>query len=253
MTKDTKNTTVALANPTVSSNINLSLNQNDMIDLVIEHQLALLTAQLEKIEADLELNNKAIEEVHASAKKSIINNCSKSNTDLAVFNKLIKSHNLKFEDSSSVNLNTYNTFLNGDDVIILGNYDSINIDNVEHYKDPYGYAKRHHATSVMEFHPINVVFVKYKGLIGGLKVEFSDSVHPSIEEQEKYKKALIPLLKKKLAIKKEYAIAAMSYLEYKYGEKRIKSKIVKASLGKSEEGRGILKMLEGATNIKLLG
>lgn len=31
------------------------------------------------------------------------------------------------------------------------------------------------------------------------------------------------------------------------------TKIVKASLGKSEEGRGILKMLEGATNIKLLG
>lgn len=39
MTKKQQGTEVALANPTVNNQINMSLNQNDMIDVVIEHQL----------------------------------------------------------------------------------------------------------------------------------------------------------------------------------------------------------------------
>ena len=43
------------------------------------------------------------------------------------------------------------------------------------------------------------------------------------------------------------------YLEYKYNDKKIKAKVVKESLSRTEEGRGILSLLQSATNVKLLG
>jgi hypothetical protein len=42
------------------------------------------------------------------------------------------------------------------------------------------------------------------------------------------------------------------YLTVKYGEKKIKAQIIKASLMKSEKGRNLISMLQNATNIKLL-
>lgn len=243
-----KNTEVALANPNVSSSINMSLNQNDMIDLVIEHQLEILSSKLEVLKTDLDANNEAIQNAYDSDKQQIILRASVKNEDLVIFNKIVKTHKLNVEDTSGINVDSY-----AEKCVKIGSYDSISIDAVENYKDPYAYAKRHSSFSELKFSPITNVYIRYRASIGTLKVDYSDSITPTTEEQEEHKKVMIPLLKEKLALKKEYAIIAMSYLEYKYGEKRIKSKIVKASLSKSDEGRGILKMLEGATNIKLLG
>jgi len=243
-----KNTEVALANPNVSSSINMSLNQNDMIDLVIEHQLEILSAKLEVLQTDLDANNEAIINAYDFDKNQIILRVGVKNEDLVIFNKIVKTHKLKVEDTSGINVDNYN-----EKNVKIGSYNCLSIDNVEGYKDPYSYAKRHSSLTELKFAPIANLYVRYKASIGNLKVDYSDSITPTFEEQEEHKKVMMPLLKKKLALKKEYAIVAMSYLEYKYGEKRIKSKIVKASLSKSNEGRGILKMLEGATNIKLLG
>jgi hypothetical protein len=243
-----KNTSVALSNPTVSNNINMTLNQNDMIDLVIEHQIEILSTKLEELDNQLKLQEERIDTFSNFITKEIITRASVKNDELAIFNKIVKANKLTIKDHSGLNINRY-----GENTIKIGSFNPICIDNVEHYKDPYNYAKRHTSVSELVYGSICDISIKYTTSMGGLKMEYSTVILPTHEEEKEYQSAMILLLKKKLALKKEYAEVAMSYLEYKYGEKRIKSKIVKASLSKSDEGRGILKMLEGATNIKLLG
>ena len=41
-------------------------------------------------------------------------------------------------------------------------------------------------------------------------------------------------------------------LDLKYNDRKVKARVVKASLSKTEEGRNILALLESATNVKLL-
>lgn len=243
-----KNTQMALSNPTVSNNINMTLNQNDMIELVIEHQVEILSAKLEELDNQLKLQEERINTFSDFITKEIITRASVKNDELAVFNKIVKANKLVVKNHSGLHLNNY-----GEKAIKIGSFNPICIDNVEHYKDPYNYAKRHVSVSEIVYGSISEIYVKYNTSMGGLKMEYFITVFPTHEEEKEYQSVMIPLLKKKLALKEEYAEVAMSYLEYKYGEKRIKSKIVKASLSKSDEGRGILKMLEGATNIKLLG
>ena len=242
-----KNTEVALAKPNVSSNINLSLNQNDMIDVVIEHQLEITSAQLEQIDKDLKLQEEAFQQVKTKYLEKLIIREGVSSEDLKIFNKLTKQYKLIKKDESSINFHTY-----GEECKSLAIYNVLDIDYVERYKDPFNYAKRHASTKSVSYEPIITVQCKYKASVGTLTINYSNSIYPTIDELAQYKAEVTPILKKRLKLKQEYYTVGMMYLEYKYGEKRVKAKIVKASLKKSQEGRGILAMLEGATNIKLL-
>lgn len=239
------NTEIALSNPSVNNTINMNLNQNDMIDVVIEHQVENLSKQLEDIRLLIDNNIKNIKSLKESTIDSIISTF--KSEDLIIFNKMVKQYNLTVKNSSNLSLESY-----GDSRIEIGKYNPISIDNVENYKDPYNYAKRHINDKIIYFEPIEECKLKITASLDDLHIEYCSKISPTKEQQKEYKSKILPLLKLSLSLEQEQSKLSMLYLEYKYGEKRIKAKIVKASLQKSEEGRGILAMLEGATNIKLL-
>jgi len=244
-----KNTEVALANPNVNNTINMSLNQNDMIDVVIEHQLELITAELEEVTKAIDVNHTAIKALEAATREELIKRFIKTTPELTNFNKIVKQYKLNVSDRSSVGADQYSK-----EAIGIAECDDLDLDRLEGYKDPYNYARRNPAKITLKIVPFTNVNVNYRAELNGLVVGFtSEKEKLTLADQKEYIQKMTVLLKAKEKLQNQEGALIMSYLEYKYGEKRIKAKIVKASLRKSDEGRGILKMLEGATNIKLLG
>lgn len=244
-----KSTEVALGNPNVNNTINMSLNQNDMIDVVIEHQLELITAELDEVTKAIDINLASIKTLEAATREELIKRFTKTTPELTNFNKIAKQYKLKVSDCSSVQFDTYSK-----ECIVIGECDDLNLDKLEGYKDPYNYARRNPEKITLKIAPFTNVYVDYRARLNGLVVNFtSEKEHLTLADQKEYIQKMTVLLKAKEKLQNREGALIMSYLEYKYGEKRIKAKIVKASLKKSEEGRGILAMLEGATNIKLLG
>jgi len=249
MSKEGKGTEVALANPHVASNISLNLNQNDMIEVVIEHKL-------EELGARLELEDKAIADIkkrksdfYDSLKVRMTKRIGAEREDLKKFHKIAKQLGLKIKEESHVNVITY-----GEKTKEVGSYNYTDIDHCEKYKDPHNYAKRNASSAVLTLQPLDTLYIKLEGSAGELSLKYkSEAVEPTAEESEEHDKFMMAILKEELKLRKEHYLTCMEYLEFKYGERRIKAKIVKASLSKSDEGRGILKMLESATNIKLIG
>lgn len=244
-----KSTEVALANPNVNNTINMSLNQNDMIDVVIEHQLELITAELEEVTKEIDINHKAIKALEDATRAELIKRFTKTTPELTNFNKIAKQYKLNVSDRSSVQFDIYSK-----ECLVIAECDDLDLDRLEGYKDPYNYARRNPVKITLKVAPFTHVYVDYRAELNGLTVGFtSEKECLTLADQKEYIQKMTVLLKAKEKLQNHEGALIMSYLEYKYGEKRIKAKIVKASLKKSEEGRGILAMLEGATNIKLLG
>ena len=86
---------------------------------------------------------------------------------------------------------------------------------------------------------ITMIYIRHVNLTP----DVAKSLEARIDILEERKREL---LKKKFNLQKEF-------YEYTFGEKKVKAKIVKASLQRSAEGQAILGMLQGATGVKLIG
>ena len=227
----------------VSNQINMNLNQNDLIDVVIENQVEILSKKLEQLDEKIEQNQNAEKEIVSTLLKKVLKTV--SNPTLTTFQKICKQFNLVVNDTTSFGFN--NPLEDRVTVKI------VDLDHVEQYKDPLSYAKRNYRDMTIYFSELINIRLDYNGGLPNLGIHFSTSMPGEESIKNEYKTLMKPVLKERIALHEEKYKTSLEYLEYKYGEKKIKAKIVKASLKKSPEGLAILQMLEGATNIKLLG
>jgi phosphoribosylformylglycinamidine (FGAM) synthase PurS component len=243
------NNETALESVNVNNNITLNLNQNDLIELAIQEKLGLLEPAIQTLETSIqEVGTKHVETVREIITKFIMKKVKSSDIykDLDLIAKLFNTF-VKVDISWS---NVYNdTSIKNN---IVGKYNEISLSTVEEYKDPFAYAKRNaynREYRVLELDTITVTLSLQHNTSLNLnqKIVFNDVNTPKeyLNECINYGKNVVKMYDDLYNLK-------MSYLEYKYGEKRIKSKLVKASLSKSSEGKAILDMLSQATNVKFI-
>lgn len=243
------NNETALEKANVNNNISLNLNQNDLIELAIQEKLSLLEPAIQVLENNIEeLSIKHVETVNDIVARFIMKKVKSSEVykELSLIAELFKT---------SVKIHvTWSTVYNDQSITnnIIGKYQEVSLSTVEEYKDPFAYAKRNSSDRtyrVLDLNTITVTLSLYSNTSLNLnqKIVFNDINTPKeyLNESINYGKNIVKMYNDLYNLK-------MSYLEYKYGEKRIKSKLVKASLSKSVEGKAILDMLSQATNVKFL-
>lgn len=243
-------TEVAMAHPEVRSNINLNLNHEDMIQLVIQDQIEKFEKDSIDVENALRSIRTRIEYFVSEYKAKCIKTHFKADAE---YKKMVQLCGILGGDiTEKISLDSgYN-----DDKkqVKLGKYFDLDLNSLENYKDPYGYAKRNVKEQEMLLtiprRLTGNISVKTGNIVVVLTVDSERFLTKT--DKEAYIKGIEPLLREQMNVFNLRYEINMKYLEFKYGEKRIKAKIVRASLQKSDEGRGILSMLEKATNIKML-
>lgn len=232
----------------VTNSISMSLNQNDLIELAIQEKMSQIEPVMYDLEQDIirvtsEMNKTMLEQAKLEVSKKLKSLASYKDIEATAkaVNKLVEySYSIEHHYHASDKKN------------LIGEYKEISLSTVQEYKDPYSYAKFHYSTSTA--FKLFIQTVTVTGVItfpSGVKVTMSEKIYDInslkyIELQVTYQKMLCRLRTKLFDTK-------MEYLEFKYGEKRIKAKLVRASLSKSSDGQAILDMLSKATNVKLLG
>lgn len=229
----------------ISNNINLNLSQNDLIDMVIQEQLEITENELTKVKEQLQNLKNEKEGFRERFKEKLV---SRELVKQKEFNKIVKDYGLTV--NSSIGLIEGRAGAS----IKIGTCISVDRDDAESYKNPIAYAKKYkHYREVWinSFEKANIDFVASNDK--GLNVHISTCINLTEKETE------ILLSNDRVCAEKEIKLTNikceldMNYLEYAYGEKKIKGKIVKASLKKTGEGKAILDMLQRATNIKMIG
>jgi hypothetical protein len=235
----------ALATPTINNAINLNLNQNDLVELAIAEKITQLDEAITVQENELKEFKAKYQEDIEKFKRDIVNKNIGRDKDYLNFLKV--SHELKLEVTKheSIHLHTY-----GNQVKIVATYNDVNLSNVEQYKDPYQYAKRNFSTQSLKVDVAEHINIKYEAKKGNLELTYERQLSVN---QKDYHNLITPYLKKEAKLQEDLFNVKMAYLNYKYGEKRIKAQITKAALLNTAQGQNILSLLETATNIKMLG
>ena len=260
---------VALANPQVSNSINLNMNQNDVIDIAIQEQLGILEVQIKQAE---DLEKQKTEEFHAAIatlQDGFVKKYTAKNKGFQHFERLIKSEGLKIVRKVNVDKEELDYDDQGDLIMPKGmaavhdykpkhlaEYKWFNFhDQYNDRKDPVKAAKRGVRPQVLELRVPTMLklALEAKG-DDGLDIYWESAEIATTDEFRENMIKIMTLLAKELAdIKTQVYELNLKYLEYENGDKKIKAQVLKKSLSKSEEGRGILRMLQDATNIKMLG
>jgi len=228
----------------VSNNINMNLNQNDLVELAIEEKVEQLSISISNIELLIVENNKKCQDALAKLKLDIVTKTLSKMKDYTQVFTIATELKLDIKQDVNISLDTYN-----DKRVLIGSYNVVDLDNVQQYKDPVSYAKRNHSTSTRHVNIAEGLTVSLKACEGNLSLDYKTKISIT---QKQYSDVVTPFLKQEVALGKSLFDLKMEYLNYRYGEKRIKAQITKAALRNTSEGKNILAMLEKATNVKLL-
>ena len=232
-------------NAEVSNTINMNLSQNDLIDLVIQ----------EKLEEN-EIAMKAVDEIIEKCKQAE-NDITKKHCDIHVkafekkdkslqdFYKITKQFGIKPDVKSSL----YHSEVYNEDVNLIGEYQHYNLE--VDYKNIASY-KRNMYVNQMRKVKVEDIHIEACSEKGSIMLIFKDDITLSSAVRKKIEDEIYAVRKEKLVALKEKARLSLEWLEYTYGEKKIKSKIIRASLQRSAQGQEILGMLGKVSNVKLL-
>lgn len=238
----------------VSNNINLNLNQNDLIDLAIQEHLEKLEKELEIVNAEITHNQNEIDKVESDEAEKLAAKVLKDDPDYIKFMKMLKVADIKIT-KEGIDKRGYRK---SDPYRLYATKDTNNfIESINQYPHE-NFTNLSHATRSVQRE--NVYLRSFKQIrveicerTDGITLQFSTTIdlEPSDVKHVEDKiniliKACTELKKKKFNLQKEF-------YEYTFGEKKVKAKIVKASLQRSAEGQAILGMLQGATGVKLIG
>lgn len=252
MTKKQTPVTVVVAEPEVNNSINMNLTHSDIIEVAIQTQLELLEPQLEAVHkeyTDLKSSLGKIQEdflIKKAADKT-------GHPELADFMKVVKAvekaTNKKIEVSFS---NTY--FRDECQQLTSATYFVCEYD-VEEYKSPLAMFRKNsrekrEAWNISQNIQFNV-YARSEDFYLEPKGKYF-IVALSKEEHTKFKKQIQDVLDKLAPVGQRLYDLKKEILELKYDEKKVKARVVKMSLSKTEQGRNILNLLESATNVKLL-
>ena len=247
-TESSEVTTLSVAQ--VNNNINLSLNQNDLIELAIEEHLERLEGQISDSEKEVISLNQEYNNLKNNYKENLVNTYLKKSTSykkiMDVATSLIpKAHLEVIKTIQYASISGKGNKKLGESATLATDRE---IRSFSQFKSCIYYRTEYHseATGVsltIEFchsdHTIN------RGIM------FEDIIGTA-SEISYLNNQLDIITKKTISAKKHLLSLQEQYYTYKFGDKRIKAKIIRESLNKSKEGRDILSMLERASNIKLL-
>lgn len=239
----------------VSNNINLNLNQNDLIDLAIQENLEVLEGKLKAVKEELETKKKLTEQLKRDAAKGIAQKVLKKDPAYTKLTELFVVLGIKSEGEESMDNNPhghhlpYQLYGNNTQENYLGEF------SYYHYDDytNLAAATKGIAKGVWYKNSFTRVTVDLRYNKDGLNVNFHKTLLLDPKDTKDLCKVLEPLENRIYELHKLKFELQKEFFEYTFGEKRIKAKIVKASLKKTAEGQAILGMLQGATGVKLIG
>ena len=236
----------------VSNNINLNLNQNDLIDLAIQEHLEVLEGKIKAVREEIIAKQNLSKELEATAAKDIAKILLKKNASYNKLLELLPILDIKADVMDRNNNEHYPPYRL---------YASNNLDNYPgefsyYYNDEYtslSQATRNIGKGTMYGNNFTSLTVDLRYTTDGLNLGFSKTIPLASKDTKELCKVLEPLENRIFELHKLKFDLQTEYFQYFFGEKRIKAKIVKASLKKTAEGQAILGMLQGATGVKLIG
>jgi cyanate lyase len=239
----------------VSNNINLNLNQNDLIDLAIQENLEVLEGKLKAVKEELETKKKLTEQLKKDAAKGIAQKALKKDPAYTKLTELFVILGVKSEGEESIDNNSYGHYSpyqlcgNNTQENYIGEFSGYNHEDYPNLAA----ATRSIYKGTWYKNSFTQVSVDLRYNQDGLNVNFHKTLILDPKDTKDLGKVLEPLENRMYELHKLKFDLQKEFFEYTFGEKRIKAKIVKASLKKTAEGQAILGMLQGATGVKLIG
>ena len=240
----------------VSNNINLNLNQNDLIDLAIQEHLEFLEGKLKAVKEELETKTKLTEQLKKDAAKGIAQKVLKKDPSYTKLTELFAILGVKSEGEDSMDSNAHGRH--------YPPYQLHSINTQENYIGEFSHYYHEDYTTLAAStktiskgtwyrNSFTQVSIDLRYNNDGLNVNFHKTLILDPKDTKDLCKVLEPLELRMYELHKLKFDLQKEFFEYTFGEKRIKAKIVKASLKKTAEGQAILGMLQGATGVKLIG
>lgn len=253
--KPTALTPSVVEHATVSNNINLNLNQNDLIDLAIQEHLEMLEGKLKSVKEEIDLKTKQVNELKKNAAKAIVEKALKKDLSYNKFIELFEALGLKpEEDDEEFDPHRRSTY---PPYVLNPVYHTTNM--IGQYSEYGGedYPNLSSATrNIREKHmyknTFDTVSVNLRYNENGINLSYHKAVDITPADTKELCKKIDPIDLRIYELKKQKFDLQKEFFEYTFGEKRVKAKIVKATLKKSVEGQTILTMLQGATGVKFL-
>lgn len=246
-----KQTVNALQDAEVKHSINMNLTHDDIIDLAIQSQIEKLEPVLE---AATNLRNEAkenIEKTRSEYIKSIIDKNINKHPKIKAFYALAK-----YNKSDEPVLKIHSNDTAGQRELLATDHFrySPNWDGIHQYNKPLVEFKRRTEKKKEYEHVYENIGVSISADVSGFLLKTSENIMISMTESEF--KTCLKIMKKAI---NEYAMAEdnlwelrLQMLELMYDEKKVKARVVKASLSKSKQGQSILDLLNEASTTKLL-
>ena len=238
-----------LAKTEITSNINMNLNQNDVIEVAIQEYLSVLEPKLiaadEAYKAALDTWQEKNSEFTQEICKGV--GGGKVVTDFLELCKRYKMEaNFGVQANKSAKRSPIVTYPKGD------------MGYAESYKEPLSQFRRNTRNQDMWLNsPDTIVSLTGNSANDAdgpeLRFQLSNlSLKISKTKAENFIQKITPFYKAIGEAGKALYDLQVEYLEYKHNDKKIKAKVVKESLSRSKEGRAILGLLQDATKVKLL-
>lgn len=249
MSEETKE--VALSTPKITNTVDLHLNQNDLIDIAIQEKLAVLQVQLKETEDDIMKNAQEQVDLRTKLNDQMAEKIKKSDKGYAKFLALVKEFDIKDATEYKSDNYRYHNSVNHD----IGLYPAVDMQSVEDSKDPIRALPRNKRENMLRLQVPTQIYLDAQATDKtGFSLSYNGKfVEISKTEQNSYLKKVKSLMETERQLRTNLFNLQVEYIKNQYGEKRIKAQIMRKSLSKSAEGRGILKMLEDATKIRVIG
>lgn len=253
--KSTKKTEVVVAEPEIHNNINMNLTHADVIDVAIQTQLEILEPQLDTLQKAFRDCTKQLEDLQAQVMAKAIERAGSSTVGKTFLN-LIKmiSKGLDMPEPEYQVTNKY--FMGNQEKLTSREVDAIDsCTHIEEYKSPLAQFKRYSRRQKMEWNIADVISFNLNARFGEISLGTHNQqckVQLTETELKNWKKMVQAILDTQADICQKLYDTQKEILELKYDEKKVKARVVKMSLSKTEQGRNILNLLQSATSVKLL-
>ena len=250
MAKKSKSAVAIVAEPQVNNTINMNLSHADVIEVAVQARLEQLEPEVERLEVlartiledgtkkEAEIVTLAVGKYNSRGLKEFQEMCDKLDLTMRPFVADRYCWIGKSEQIMSPEYMARTSHSN----------------DPEESRNPLHYFKRNSSLQHKRFDIYEGVKYQLRG-----EREFITLTAPelSVTISEKDRNILKKYVVENLALfantMNELYKCQKEMFELKYDDKKVKARVVRASLSKTEQGKNILSLLEGATNIKLLG
>lgn len=244
-----KATETTLTAPAVKNNIDLSLNKDDIIELALQQQLEIVEDKLKVKYKELKEKKEAIEKAREDSINKIIN-VPVNSKEAKVFKEFAEKMGVEAQPKHEAA--SYDR-----EKIEIGEYEWCDVDDsqLDEYKNGLAHFRRssYIRKHTMEIHRDYYVSLSARSEDEKFKASLKfNTIRLTAANIKEIRKAIEKAAQGMPELRNEVHQLRQQRMECMFGEKRLKARFLKNALNNSEEGRGILAILEQASNMKLL-